>query len=52
MRVNKNNYYISPEYYLVSQRVSVVKYEYCNGYIHAIASASNPHILISLNLTT
>ena len=52
MIVSRNDLYISPEDYLAGERVSPIKHEYRNGYIHAMAGASNPHVLIALNLAT
>ncbi|MGB3403972.1 MAG: Uma2 family endonuclease [Microcoleaceae cyanobacterium] len=52
MIVNINNPYLSPEDYLAGEKISSIKHEYRNGFIHAMAGASNPHVLISLNLAT
>lgn len=52
MIVNKNDSYLSPEDYLAGEKVSSIKHEYCNGNTYAMAGASNPHVLIYLNLAT
>jgi Uma2 family endonuclease len=52
MIVNRNDSYLSPEDYLAGEKISPIKHGYRNGYIHAMAGASNPHVLISLNLAT
>ena len=52
MVVSQDPLYVSVEDYLEGERVSPIKHEYRNGSIYAMAGASNPHVLISLNLAT
>ncbi len=52
MIVNRSDSYISPGDYLAGEKISPVKHEYRNGFIHAMAGASNLHVIISLNLAT
>jgi Uma2 family endonuclease len=52
MIVNRNDTYISPEDYLAGEKTSPIKHEYRHGNTYAVAGASNPHVLISLNLAT
>jgi Uma2 family endonuclease len=44
--------YISLEEYLQAEEHSPIKHEYRNGYIYAMAGASNNHVLITVNLIT
>jgi len=52
MIVSKNHFHFSPEDYLAGEKISPIKHEYRQGKIYAMAGASNPHVLISLNLAT
>ncbi|WP_066423810.1 Uma2 family endonuclease [Anabaena sp. 4-3] len=42
--------YLTPEEYLQMEEESSIKHEYINGYIYAMAGASDPHVTIALNL--
>lgn len=42
--------YLTPEEYLQLEESSPVKHEYINGYIYAMAGASDPHVTIAGNL--
>ncbi|BAY38998.1 hypothetical protein NIES2111_33480 [Nostoc sp. NIES-2111] len=44
--------YLTPEEYLQLEETSPVKHEYIDGYIYAMAGASDPHVTIALNLAT
>lgn len=44
--------YITPEQYLALEEKSPVKHEYINGYIYAMAGASDPHITVTGNIFT
>jgi Uma2 family endonuclease len=44
--------YLTPEEYLQLEESSPVKHEYINGYVYAMAGASDPHVTIALNLAT
>jgi len=50
MVIGKNNFYISPEDYLESERVSPIKHEYRRGHVYAMTGAKKPHIIIGSNL--
>jgi Uma2 family endonuclease len=50
MVIGKNNFYISPEYYLEGERVSPIKHEYRRGHVYAMNGAKKPHIIIGSNL--
>lgn len=43
--------YITPEKYLEEERVASFKSEYLNGEVFAMAGASNPHNLVTANIT-
>jgi Uma2 family endonuclease len=43
---------LTPEEYLILEAQGVVKHEYIDGYVHAMAGASKAHNLISLNIAT
>lgn len=42
--------YLTPEEYLQMEEQSPIKHEYIDGYIYAMAGASDPHVTIALNL--
>ncbi|HIK03301.1 MAG TPA: Uma2 family endonuclease [Trichormus sp. M33_DOE_039] len=42
--------YLNPEEYLQLEEKSLEKHEYIDGYIYAMAGASDPHVTIALNL--
>jgi Uma2 family endonuclease len=42
--------YVTPEEYLQLEEHSQEKHEYIDGYIYAMAGASDPHVTIALNL--
>ncbi|BAY16775.1 hypothetical protein NIES21_26080 [Anabaenopsis circularis NIES-21] len=42
--------YISPEEYLQMEETSSIKHEYIDGYIYAMAGASDHHVTVALNL--
>jgi Uma2 family endonuclease len=42
--------YLTPEEYLQMEETSSIKHEYINGYIYAMAGASDPHVTVALNL--
>ncbi|MCG6135620.1 MAG: Uma2 family endonuclease [Nostoc sp. LLA-1] len=42
--------YITPEEYLQMEEQSAIKHEYINGYIYAMAGATDPHVTIAGNL--
>ena len=48
----QNSNYISKEEYLLQEEDSSIKHEYIDGEIYAIASASDAHVTISLNLAS
>jgi Uma2 family endonuclease len=52
MIANPSSRYIVSEDYLKEEADSPVKHEYRQGQIHAMAGASNSHVLITVNLTT
>ncbi|MCF4970775.1 Uma2 family endonuclease [Nostoc sp. CMAA1605] len=47
---SQENYLVTPEEYLQLEEQSQEKHEYINGYIYAMAGASDPHVTIALNL--
>ncbi len=49
MVVSKSNIYISPEEYLEGEKISLVKHEYIQGQVYAMAGASDAHNLITTN---
>jgi Uma2 family endonuclease len=49
MFVRKNNFYISPEDYLESERQSPIKHEYRRGHVYAMVGAKKPHVIIASN---
>lgn len=44
--------YLSPEEYLEGEKVSLIKHEYIQGRIYAMAGASDAHVTITANLVT
>ncbi len=48
----QNSNYIPEEEYLLQEEDSPIKHEYIDGEIYAIASASDAHVTISLNLAS
>ena len=44
--------YLSPEEYLETEKASLVKHEYIQGRIYAMAGASDAHVTITANLLT
>ncbi|TAF12304.1 MAG: Uma2 family endonuclease [Nostocales cyanobacterium] len=48
--IANHDVYITPEQYLALEEKSPVKHEYINGYIYAIAGASDPHVTVTLNI--
>jgi Uma2 family endonuclease len=50
MVVSKSDTYISPEEYLEGEKTSLVKHEYIQGQVYAMAGASDAHNLITTNL--
>ena len=46
----KDDYYITPEQYLVAERLSEVKHEYVAGKVYAMAGASAAHERIANNI--
>jgi Uma2 family endonuclease len=47
MAVSKGDVYISPEEYLEGEKISLVKHEYIQGQVYAMAGASDAHNLIT-----
>ncbi len=47
MVVSKSDIYISPEEYLEGEKISLVKHEYIQGQVYAMAGASDAHNLIT-----
>ena len=41
---------ISPDEYLEGERLSEIRHEYVDGYVYAMAGASDDHNRIALNL--
>lgn len=50
MIANSDPNYISPENYLVGEKISPIKHKYINGKVDAIAGATDAHITIAGNL--
>ncbi|TAE59357.1 MAG: Uma2 family endonuclease [Nostocales cyanobacterium] len=50
--IANHDIYITPEQYLAIEEKSPVKHEYINGYIYAMAGASDPHITVTGNIFT
>jgi Uma2 family endonuclease len=50
MVASLNSSYMSPEEYLNTEQDSLIKHEYRQGLVYAMAGASNTHVLISGNL--
>jgi Uma2 family endonuclease len=48
--VLKTSSWISPEEYLDGERFSEVRHEYIDGYVYAMAGASDDHNRIALNI--
>jgi Uma2 family endonuclease len=48
--IANHDVYITPEQYLALEEKSPVKHEYINGYIYAMAGASDPHVTVTLNI--
>jgi len=42
--------YVTPEEYLQIEETSSIKHEYIDGYIYAMAGASDPHVTVAGNL--
>lgn len=51
MVANPHFFYISPEDYLASERVSPIKHEYRRGQTYAMVGAKKPHVILAGNLT-
>jgi Uma2 family endonuclease len=47
MVVSKSDTYISPEEYLEGEKISLVKHEYIQGQVYAMAGASDAHNLVT-----
>ncbi len=45
-------FYLSPEEYLQAEAQSLLKHEYMNGQVYAMAGASDSHVTISLNVAS
>ncbi|OCR01455.1 hypothetical protein BCD67_18325 [Oscillatoriales cyanobacterium USR001] len=52
MIANPIQNYISPEDYLAGEEISLIKHEYIDGQIYAMAGASDAHVTISLNFAS
>jgi Uma2 family endonuclease len=52
MLANDQPIAISEREYLASEELSPVKHEYIDGYVYAMAEASDAHVTISLNFAT
>lgn len=50
--VTAPNFYVTPEEYLQMEEQSTIKHEYIDGYIYAMAGATDPHVTIALNLAS
>jgi Uma2 family endonuclease len=50
MVVSLNSSYMSPEEYLKAEQDSLIKHEYRQGLVYAMAWASNTHVLVAGNL--
>lgn len=48
----KQSNYFSPEDYLEAEKSSLVKHEYHDGDVYAMAGASDEHVTIGINLTS
>lgn len=48
--IANHDVYITPEQYLAIEEKSPVKHEYINGYIYAMADASDPHVTVTGNI--
>ncbi|WP_413174209.1 hypothetical protein [Anabaena azotica] len=48
--IANHDVYITPEQYLALEEKSPVKHEYINGYIYAMADASDPHVTVTGNI--
>lgn len=51
MTVSKNRAYFTPEEYLDIERLSLIKHDYIQGQIVAMAGASKSHVIITGNLS-
>jgi Uma2 family endonuclease len=51
MLISKSEYYISPEEYLESEKISEIKHEYIDGQVYAMAGASDAHVTVSMNVS-
>lgn len=51
MTVSKSHAYFTPEEYLEIERVSLLKHEYLQGQIVAMAGASKSHVIITGNIS-
>ncbi len=52
MVASPQSFHLTPEQYLQMEEKSDIKHEYINGYVYAMAGASDSHVTISLNLAT
>lgn len=52
MRAIKQSDYFSPEAYLEAEKSSLIKHEYHDGEVYAMAGASDEHVTIGINLTS
>jgi Uma2 family endonuclease len=50
MVASLNSGHMSPEEYLEAEQDSLIKHEYREGFVYAMAGASNTHVLIAVNL--
>ncbi|MDJ0617174.1 MAG: Uma2 family endonuclease [Calothrix sp. MO_192.B10] len=51
MILSHNEYYISPQEYLETEKLSIIKHEYIDGQVYQISSTrSDAHVTIALNL--
>jgi Uma2 family endonuclease len=50
MVASLNSSYMSPEAYLKAEQDSLIKHEYRQGLVYAMAGASNAHVLVAGNL--
>ena len=48
--LRKDDIYLTPEEYLIGERVSATKHEYLAGVVYAMAGASRAHNVIAMNL--
>lgn len=51
MAINKSHAYFSPEEYLEIERISLIKHEYFQGQLIAMAGGSKAHVIIGGNLS-